>query len=115
MAFSQQAMMEALQSRPQNPTADGPVTPADYGPVTPCFGPITPSGGPKTPSGRTKTPSGEQGMLSVELCFGDEDESNSNDLKAYQRAMGWQREITDAFQVDATADCLTRFASGPVW
>merc|ERR1740123_2448856 len=85
MAFSQQEVMEAPQSMPRH--------------KAPAFEVQTP-----TDASRCKTPA----------IFSEEKEKRE-DLKAYQGAMGWQRQIQDMFQVDATADWLTRFASGPVW
>jgi len=94
MAFPQQEVMETPQSMPRNYKSNVKSIPPDV---------------PLTPSAATL---GNEPSVAV---FLSERHTKGEDLKAYQRAIGWQRQIQHIFKVDAKADCLTRFASGPVW
>lgn len=68
------------------------------------------SAAPETPA--TLLPSVTRTGLSE--C--EEDEKDKiKDLKAYQKAMGWQKTVENLFPIDSKADFITRFASGPAW
>jgi len=56
-----------------------------------------------------------QNLLRAETLGGQDSLKRMLDLEAYEGAMGWQKRVEEMFKTDSEADCLTRFASGPVW